>query len=393
LIIVLLVGSTIVYLKYFRTPPVQYVQQKAAIGNLTVSVSATGPVQPHATYTTNFSTAGEVQSINVHVGQAVKAGQTLAVLNSSTLRDALIAAQHKLSAAQTIYTDDVSAGARQPALDQDQSAITAAQDGVNAAQDALNETTLKAPANSTVAAINGTVGQNVGNGGSNNNSASTTGTGFMTLLDTSSFTIAAQVNEADIAQVKAGQNVNFTVPAYPTKTFAATVADIQTLGQTTSNVVDYTVDLTVNQSSWDGATLYSGMTATANIITTQARGVLLVPNSALTFSAQALQQGELSRTSIKSLLAQARNNAGDAATQGKRGTLIELQNGKLVPVLVRTSLTDGQNTAILSGLNAGDSVVISQVGGSTSSASPLNGVLKNRVGKNGAGLGGRGAKK
>lgn len=412
LVLVILIGGSIVYLKFFRTTPVQYVQQSVTTGNLTIAVSATGPIQPKATYNMNFGTSGQVQSIDVHIGQSVKTGQTLATLNSDSLKDALTAAQHKLTAAQTTYNDAVAVGATQSVLDQDTSAITSAQDGVNAAQDALNAATLKAPANAVVAAINGTVGQSSSSGGGgSSSSSSSSGSAFIVLTDTSAYTITAQVNEADIAQVKVGQNVKFTLAAFPSKTFTAHVSDIQTQGQTTSNVVSYNVDLAVDQQSVQGQAVYPGMTATASIITNQVNNVLLVPNSALTFSTQALQQGELSRGSLRSLTGGFGGNGANASgnnasgsnsnvsgtAQSKRGIVVELQNGKLVPVLVQTGLTDGQYTQIISGLNDGDSVVTSQIGGTTTSNNALGGARNGGLGggiysKGAAGNGGFGGK-
>lgn len=354
---VLILGWVIIYLSVFRTHSVQYIQQVTRIGNLQVSVAALGPIQPRATYTMNFTISGQVQSIKVRIGQQVKAGQTLATLNATTLQDNLTAAQHKLSAAQTAYDDAAWNGDPQSVLDQDSANITSAQDAVQAAQHALEAATLKAPANATIAAINGVAGQNIDTA-----STSTDSQPFMILADTSALTIAAQVNEADIAQVKTGQSAQFTVTAYPNQTFNAHVADIQTYGQTisNSNVVNYTVDLRVDRDSLRAANLYAGMTATVNIITAQRTRVLLVPNSALSFPSRALQYGELDRLNVASLI---KANPGSSA-QAQRAIVLKLQNGELTPVLVTTGLRDGQSTEVLSGLGEGDRVVVGQVGGS-----------------------------
>jgi multidrug efflux pump subunit AcrA (membrane-fusion protein) len=178
-------------------------------------------------------------------------------------------------------------------------------------------------------------------------------------------TIPAQVNEADIASVKVGQPAQFTVEAYPTQTFNASVATIETLGTTTSNVVTYTVILNVDNHSLNGANLYPGMTATASITTAEAIGVLLVPSSALSFSTTAIQNGELSRTALRSLFSNSSSSIGSTQSASNRGIVLELKNGKLVPVVVTTGLTNGTYTEILSGLNSGDKVVVSQTGGTT----------------------------
>lgn len=348
-LIAIVLGGIFAYLRYMRGSSVTYVQQAVRTGNLQITVAATGQLQPKAVYDMNFSGAGQIQAIDVQIGQQVTAGQTLATLNKGA--------------------------------------------------------PMTAPANATVAAINGVVGENVGSNGnvsagSSGSSGGSNGGGssqpFMILTDTSSFTISAQVNEADIEQIKSGQNAQFTLPAFPNKTFTASVTDIQTYGQTSSSVVNYTVDLAVNNSSLQGTQPYPGMTATINIITQQVTNALLVPNSALTFPSQALQSGELSRAALRSLYrsqgglnGNSTNGSSSTSSQGKRGTVLELQNGQLTPVVVTTGLTNGQDTQILSGLNQGDRVVTSQVGG-TGTTGILNSLGGGRGGLGGNGGAGRG---
>jgi len=370
-LIVILVGASAAAYLLTRPPGVTYIQQAAAIGNLTVTVSGTGPVQPKAEYDMNFTVPGQVTAIDVQAGQQVKAGQTLAQIGSSILQDQVTAAQQKVTAAQVAYNDALTYGASQSVIDQDAQAIAAAQDALKTAQDALAATTLLAPANATVAAVNGAVGQSVtGNSGGANAQP------FVILTDTSTLNIAALVNEADMAQVQVGQPAQFTIPAYPSQTFSATVATIETVGQTVSNVVNYTVNLTVNQNSLNGAHIYPGMTATVNIITIRHTGVLLVPSAALSFTSSALQAGELNRAAVTALFARSAQNT---PAQGTQGVVLELKNGKLTPTLVTTGASNGQYTEILSGLQAGNQVVVGQTGGNTGSGQLLTSPLPQRV--------------
>ncbi len=212
----------------------------------------------------------------------------------------------------------------------------------------------------------------------------------MTLIDTSQLTIPAQVNEADIASVKVGQPAQFTVAAYPTQTFNASVSTIETLGTTTSNVVTYTVILNVDNYSLNGASLYPGMTATANITTAEGIGVLLVPSSALSFSTTAIQNGELSRTALRSLYSGSLSPSGSTQSSSNRGIVLELKNGKLVPVVVTTGLSNGTSTEILSGLNSGDKVVVSQTGGTTTTTTGTGTSGTRGTGGFGGGTGGGG---
>ena len=189
------------------------------------------------------------------------------------------------------------------------------------------------------------------------------------LTDTSSLKIAAAVNEADIAKVKLGQAVTFTVTAYPTQTFKANVATIDTVGQTSSSVVIYTVYLNVDMSSLNGALVYPGMTATASITTAQAQNALMIPAAALSFPSTALQNGLINRATLQQIRQMSVTGQGGQATTGTRGVVLQLVNGKITPVLVTTGLSNGQYTQVLSGLQAGDVVVTGQAGGSSSPSS------------------------
>ncbi|TMC59491.1 MAG: efflux RND transporter periplasmic adaptor subunit [Chloroflexota bacterium] len=77
-------GGMFFYMQKTSTPPVQYTQQAATAGNISLTVSASGPISANAEYDMNFNVTGQVSAINVQVGQQVKAGQTLATLKSTT---------------------------------------------------------------------------------------------------------------------------------------------------------------------------------------------------------------------------------------------------------------------------------------------------------------------
>lgn len=413
-LLVVLLGGVLFYVRRSSQSPVQYTQQAVNYGNIAVTASATGPIDPKAQYDLNFAASGVVSEIDVHVGQQVKAGQTLAKLNSTSLQDALTQAQQMLTSDQVSYNDalnsqsatlsqanaaiatatDTYNNSKQTQSDldqlnqtkaqwaaQEQSAqasvdkayqtLLSGQDAVMAAQHNLSNVLLTAPANATVASINGTVGQTAGSGSSGSTSGSTS-QGFIVLVDTSAYTISAQVSEADIGKVRLGQPAQFTVPAYPSQTFRAIVTSIQTVGQTSSNVVNYTVDLAVDAQSLQNATLYTGMTATVNITTAQRIGALLVNNSAFSFTTTALQAGALDRTTLASALGGS-FTSGSGSSQGNRRIVLELKNNKLTPVLVTVGLTNGTSSEVLSGLQAGDQVVVSATGGAYSNLSGTSG--------------------
>jgi len=79
-LLVVLLGGVLFYVRRSSQSPVQYTQQAVNYGNITVTASATGPIDPKAEYDLNFAASGVVSEIDVHVGQQVKAGQVLAKL-------------------------------------------------------------------------------------------------------------------------------------------------------------------------------------------------------------------------------------------------------------------------------------------------------------------------
>ncbi len=292
------------------------------------------------------------------------------------------------------------------AVDQANSSITNAQNQVNSAQqqltnaqtslqtaeDNLANATLVAPSNGVIESINGEVGENPpgGGGGSSNSSSSSGSSGssaFMVLVDMSTLNVAAQINEANIASVAVNQPATFTVPAYPSQTFQASVSSIDILGSTSSSVVTYLVNLAVDMQSIGSDHVYPGMTATVSITTAERISTLLVPSAALSFATTALANGELTRSQLSALGGAASTTTG--TTSGSRGIVVELQNGKLVPVLVTTGLSNGSETEILSGLKEGDEVVVSQTGGTTSTSTSSS-TGSGRGGFGGGGFGGGG---
>lgn len=261
-----------------------------------------------------------------------------------------------------------------------QQQLTNAQTQLQTAKDNLKNGTLTAPHAGVIEAINGLVGENAGSGGSGGSGSSSGGSSssgsgsssaFIVLVDASTLNVAAQINEANIASIAVNQSAQFTVAAYPSQTFNATVTSIDTLGQTSSSVVTYVVNLAVDMQSIGSDHVYPGMTATVNITTAERISTLLVPSTALSFSTTAIQNGELSASDLRSLAGGSASKS--TGTTGSKGIVVELKNGKLVPVLVTIGLTNGQQTEILSGLQEGDQVIVSQTGGKSSASTTTGG--------------------
>jgi multidrug efflux pump subunit AcrA (membrane-fusion protein) len=383
LLVVLIGGGALIYTRRADASQVQYATNAVAFGNLTQTVSASGPLAAKAEYDMNFSTSGQITAIDVHIGQQVKAGQVLAQLSAPSLQIAVEQAQITVDNAQQTYNTAVSNGDAQATLNTDSNSLQSAQLQLQTAQDALAAATLTAPANATVAAINGIVGQ-IASGSSSSTSA------FMVLLDTSGYNITASVNEADIAKVQVNQPVRFTLTAYPTQTFRAAVSSMSMVGTTTSGVVTYPVTMVVDMSSIGNAHLYPGMTATANITTAQRIGALLVSNNAFTFTTTALQAGVISRSAITQAVGSTGLSGNSGQSTSTRRFVLVLRNGQLVPVLVSVGLTNGVSSEVLSGLNQGDQVVVGATGGAFANLSTGTSTTGGSLFRTGGGGGGGG---
>ncbi|HVC34152.1 MAG TPA: HlyD family efflux transporter periplasmic adaptor subunit [Chloroflexota bacterium] len=291
--------------------------------------------------------------------------------------------------------------------------VANAQAALVSAQDSYNSATLSSPISGTVAQINGAVGQWISGGDVAATSGSTaSATALFTIVNLDDLLVTAQVNEADIGKVKVGDPVTYTVSAYPQQRFTGKVLNVQPIGTVVQNVVNYTVTCSI-QSAKD-ATLYPGMTAAATIVSQQHNGVVMVPNTALSFAQSAVRdglvqgaggqqsgqnagarpQGQRSANggtnAVRGATAgqpasasgqrsttvrNAASGQGNAAGQGNanRGIVLTLKGGQLVPVRVTLGITDGTNTEILSGLEAGQSIVAGAVGGPVSGSSAPNG--------------------
>jgi multidrug efflux pump subunit AcrA (membrane-fusion protein) len=386
LLVALIGGGVLFYMQRTQASQVHYRTNPVSVGNLTKTVSASGPLLAKAEFDMNFGTTGQIKEIDAHVGQQVKGGWVLAKLNAPSLEIAVEQAQLTVNNAQETYNTAVNNGDVQTTLDADYNSLQSAQLQLQTAQNNLAGATIIAPANATVAAINGIVGQTASSGSST--------TSFIVLLNTSGFTITASANEADIANVQVNQPVRFTITAYPSQTFSATVSSISIVGTTSSGVVSYPVSLTVNMGSIGNAHLYPGMTATASITTAQRIGALLVSNSAFTFTTTALQAGVISRSALtQGFGSTAQQSTSGGQNTGSRHVVLVLRNGKLVPVLITTGLTNGTISEVLSGLNQGDQVVVGATGGAfanLSTGTTTTGGSPIRTGGFGGGNGGAG---
>jgi HlyD family secretion protein len=312
-----------------------YATETVRRGNLNVSVSATGNLQPTNEVQVGSEQSGLVTQVFVDNNDRVTQGQPLARLDTARLQDSLVQAQAGLASAQAqVATAEATAaqaranlarqeevfrvsGGRVPSrteldaaraenrravagIRSAQAQVTQARAQLSSAQTNLSKATIYSPVTGVVLSRQIDPGQTV--------AASLSAPTLFTIAeDLSAMKLEVRVDEADVGQVRAGQRATFTVDAYPGRTFPAVVERVDVganaSGSTTSgsssstsaatgSVVAYTAILAVQNQDLQ---LRPGMTATAEIVTTERRGVLLVPNAALRWSPErdsASQRGQ-----------------------------------------------------------------------------------------------------
>ena len=241
-------------------------------GSATQSTSASGTIEPKVSDTVNFSTSGTINAVDVTTGQTVKAGQTLATLDSASLSAQVAQAQAQLASAQTRLSDDTSAGASSATIASDNSAVTQATNSLTNAQDALAGATLTSPIAGTVVSVGLTAGTQTGGGGGGSASASGSSSGI-TVIDPNSWVVNASVSDAAISNIKVGEQVTITPQGVNTPSYG-TVASVGLIAQVSNNVATFPITIDVTGSP---AGYYSGLPATLSIITSVTTNAITIP--------------------------------------------------------------------------------------------------------------------
>jgi len=335
-------------------------------GDLQSKVSATGTLQAVTTVSVGTQVSGQVSELFVDYNDHVKKGQLLARIDPTLAQQAISDAQANLdkARAQALQSSRDYVRNREllgdglvakSAYEQTQSAEMVAQAGVKSAQVALDRarqnlayTNIYAPIDGVVVERNVQKGQTV--------AASLSAPQlFLIANDLNQMQILAQVSESDIAQIKQGQPVSFTVQALPNDKFKGTVDQVRLQSTTSDNVVNYTVVVSVDNSS---GKLLPGMTARVDFLTKSATDVLMVSNAALRYRpsddelAKLRTQRQATQTSTTSTEGRSRGSrsgggSGNWQRKADAGMVWYLDDkGQLKPARVRTGVSDGTSTEI-----------------------------------------------
>ncbi len=362
-------------------------------GDLTVTVSATGNLQPTNQVDVGSEISGLVESVFVDDNDRVKAGQVLARLDVSKLQDQVVNARAGLASAEARVLQTVASvqetranltrlrevaelsGGKVPAKAELETAEATAARAVaeeasaraaveqcraalSSAEINLAKASIRSPIDGIVLARKVEPGQTV--------AASFQAPVLFTLAeDLAQMELQADVDEADVGQVREGQPATFTVDAYANREYPARVERVGYGSQTKEGVVSYKTVLTVDN---DDLSLRPGMTATADITTIQRRGALLVPNAALRFSPPVAAAPQKQSGSLFARLlpgppdAVSKSDRGGSGNDGAQKVWV-VRDGLPVAVPVAIGPSDGHLTEVTSAeLQAGMKVVTASLG-------------------------------
>lgn len=364
-------------------------------GPLEVTVVANGTVNPVRTVSIGSELSGIVRKVNVDVNSVVKAGDVLIELDDSNLKAnvnqakaSLASAKASLAEAQATLVEaeakmrryeelNKSSGGRLPSrteLDVQRATVLKSKAGVQSALAAiddaqatldtrltdLSKSQIKSPVDGVVLTRSVEPGYAV--------AASLQAVELLTVAtDLRELELEVDVDEADVGQVKEGQDATFTVASYPNKRFPAKLTKVA-YGSTTStdNVITYTAYLDVKNPQLE---LRPGMTATATINTAKSENALLVPSTALRFKPVVNSDSQKSGVGIMMPPHRPRGTktakeVSLAQYQRNQTVYVVDEKGNAKPVEIVTGLTNGRMTEVISGpLQAGDKVITDQLKG------------------------------
>lgn len=365
---------------------VSYQFQDVVKGTLSVTVSATGTLQPTNKVEVGSEISGTIKSVEVDYNQRVKRGdvlvridttrqeaqvkQTAASLEAAkakVLQAGATVSEAKAKLARLVQVQEASGG-KVPSLTEmdaaratvdravaDQAnaraAVTQAEASLDAQRIDLAKSVIRSPINGIVLIRAAEPGQTVA-------ASLQTPVLFTLAEDLTRMELQVDVDEADVGTIAPGQSATFTVAAYPDRTFPARVSQVRFGSTTVAGVVTYTTVLTVDNSA---LLLRPGMTGTASINVRKVENALLVPNTALRFTPPAapVQQASGGGSLISKMFPRPpRTSAKAPEIDDKAPHVWIVRNGELQKVAVTTGLTDGVKTEVTSGVSAGLPVVV-----------------------------------
>ena len=371
LAIVVVAIAAIAIIKAMKSANKELVIRTHVVEEYTVenTVTATGTIEPVETVEVGTQVSGKVEKIYVDFNDVVKKGQLMAELDKQTLNQSLSRAKASLTSAESqlnyakltyertkqLYESNAATLA---AYQEAQNTYTQAQMSKRNAQASYDQARVDLAYAEIYSPIDGIVLDRAVEVGQTVAASFSTPTLFTLANDLTKMQVEADVDEADIGQVKAGQRVTFTVDAYMDDVFEGTVNQIRMKPTTTSNVVTYTV---IIEAPNPDQKLFPGMTASVTIVTEEETG-LAVPAEAFNFTPdeavlKAMRKPEKPEGQMEP--PQGEQPKMDGKAMAGQNTIWLKKGGNIMPRPVKVGMSDGAYKIIEQGVQAGDSVVLS----------------------------------
>ena len=353
-------------------------------GPITQAVTATGTLNPVVNVQVGSQVSGNIQKLFADFNSQVKSGQVVAQIDPALFQAAVTQAEGDLATAQAalelakvnaartqeLFTKKNSS---QQDLDTATATLHQAEGNVKIKQGALDKAkadldhcTITSPIDGVVISRNVDVGQTVA-------ASLQAPVIFAIANDLSKMQIDSNVAEADIGAVNVDQDVDFTVDAFPTRTFHGKVVQVRNAPITVQNVVTY--DTVIGVSNPD-LKLKPGMTANVSIIIEHKDNVVQIKNAALRYRPPDATISEQPKASS----AKATAPGSTSSPSGQRPTaprerkpertVYVLSYGRPKAVQIKTGISDGIVTEVTEGLKEGDRVVTAELASKSPAASP-----------------------
>ncbi len=263
--------------------------------DISMSITATGTIEPVTSVTVGTQVSGIVAKLYVDYNSVVKKGQVIAELDKTNLVSELNTQKANLASAQstlnyqtanynrykTLYDKGlVSADDFENArlnYDKARQQVASSKESVQKSQTNLGYATITSPIDGVVLSKSVEEGQTVA-------ASFNTPELFIIAKDLTNMQVIADIDEADIGGVKEGQRVSFTVDAFPDDHFEGEVTQVRQQPTTSSNVVTYQVVISAPNNDLK---LKPGLTANITIFTLEKNGIMAVPTKALRFTPNA----------------------------------------------------------------------------------------------------------
>ena len=346
-------------------------------GAITQLVTATGTLNPVTNVQVGSQVSGNIQKLFADFNSEVKAGQTVAQIDPMLFQAAVTQAEGDLASSQAalelakvnaariqkLFTEKNSSqqdlDSAMAALHQADANVKIKQGALDKAKADLDHCTITSPIDGVVISRSVDVGQTVA-------ASLQAPVIFQIANDLTKMQIDSNVAEADVGAVEVGQDVDFTVDAFPTRTFHGKVVQVRNAPITVQNVVTYDTVIGVENKDLK---LKPGMTANVSIIIAHKDNVLQLKNAALRFrppEAAAEPKSASAQSGPRAAGPRPGGSPGGARPTGARErrpdrTVYTLSFGRPKPVQIKTGISDGIVTEVTEGLKEGDNVVTAEL--------------------------------